>query len=187
MPAGFCYVRSPGYVINLIDTEMDKNSGSAIVGAIAIIIVVLPIILMGRVRRKKEKRFLSLIAENAKENNCKLDMHEIVGDLAIGVDKTRGWLFFYSESGDGKEEYSIDLSGIKICTVLKTCRSYSDKGKSQNVIEKLGLNLIPVAGESPSFCLEFYNMDSNGQLSGELQSVGKWAETINGCLSGSRR
>lgn len=77
----------------------------------------------------------------------------------------------------------IDLSEIQKCKVVKTSRTVNYKNSSTIVIEKLELYFYPNDKNKTQILLEFYNTNSDiSVLSGELQLIEKWSDTINNRL-----
>ncbi|MEX2369845.1 MAG: hypothetical protein WD578_02475 [Bacteroidales bacterium] len=163
---------------------MELELGSAIVGAVSIALVALPVVLIGSSKRKKEKHFKVLLSEFAAKHDCKLDFHEISGNLAIGMDTSRNFVFFCAETNEQVNEQIVDLGKIQNCKVIKTSSMVRNKEGNQQVIDRLELSFIPMAKAQPEIRLEFFNADVNLQLYGELQAAEKWSKLINGRLKG---
>lgn len=162
---------------------MDMNSGSTIIGAIAIIICVLPFIMMSLNKRKKEKKILQSLSEISAKNSCQIDQYEILGSFAIGIDETKNFVFFYRLSKDTEIEQSIDLSEVKSCKIINTSRTLEGKGGNRKALDKLELSFMPTANDKPETKLEFFNADVSMQLYGEWESIEKWSKLINSRLN----
>lgn len=161
---------------------MEMELGSAIVGAVSIAVVALPVVLMSRNRRKKGKHFNGLLTQLAAQHDCKIDQQEIAGNFAIGLDATKNFVFFCKETEETVDKQVVDLGKIRKCEVLKTSRIVKVKEENQRVIDRIELDFIPGAKGTPETKLEFFNADLFPQLSGELQSAEKWSQLINGRL-----
>ena len=157
--------------------------GSAIIGAIVIIICALPFVMMSRNSKKREKKNLQSLSEIATQNNCQIDQHEIFGSSAIGIDETKNFVFFYKLTKDKGIEQSVDLSEVQNCKVINTSRTLNNKGGNRKVIDKLELSFLPIVQNRSEIKLEFFNSDDNLQLLGELQSIEKWSKLINDRLN----
>lgn len=158
---------------------MEMDLGSVIIGAIAIIICALPFAMMSIGRKKSEKIFLKSLSEMATRNNCRLSQHDLLGIFAIGIDETKGFVFFYRQTKDSEIEQIVDLSEIQSCKVINKSRSFKNKAGNQKVIERLELSFIPIVKTKPEIKMEFFNADVGVQLNGELQSIDKWSKLIN--------
>jgi len=158
---------------------MEMDLGSAIIGAVAIIICALPFVMMSRSRKKREKAFLQSLSKIATQNNCQINQHEIFGNFAIGIDETKNFVFFFRQVKDNEIEQLVDLSEIQSCKVINTSRNFKNKDGNQKVIDKLELSFTPTAKNKPEIKMEFFNADVNIQLYGELQSIEKWSKLIN--------
>jgi len=157
---------------------MEMDLGSAIIGAIVIVISALPVILMNRSIKKRKKVLLQSIKEMATQNNCHINQHEIFGSFAIGIDDSKNFVFFYRQTKEKEIKQFVDLGEVQSCKVINTSRTLKRKEGNQKVIDKLELSFIP-AMNKPEIKLEFFNADVNAQLYGELQSIEKWSKLIN--------
>lgn len=160
--------------------------GSAIIGAIVIAICIGPFIIMGRIRKNVEKNMLQSLANTATQHNCQITQHEIIKDMAIGIDETKKFVFFYRKLKEKVEEKYIDLAGIQSCKVVRSNSAATAKDSaSLGMNDRLELSFISVDKNKPPIALEFFNAEINIQLSGELQSAEKWSKLINNLLKKS--
>ncbi|MBP7497330.1 MAG: hypothetical protein KA792_06680, partial [Bacteroidales bacterium] len=74
------------------------NIESFLVGAILIALCSLPFFLMSMHKRKRKNQKLKILTNLANQNNCKIDKFELCGNYAIGVDKTKKYVFFYKNN-----------------------------------------------------------------------------------------
>lgn len=158
------------------------NLDNIIIAAIAIAICVIPFILMGRSRKKKQKRTLQSLINLANQKNCKISKYEICGDFIIGIDETKRFLFFYKKLEDKVVEQFINLAEILSCRVKNTTRTVAYNNENQHVIDKVELGFIPYDKNKNEILLEFFDADTNMQLSGELQLVEQWFNLTNSYL-----
>lgn len=156
--------------------------GSAIFGAISIMLCVLPFVIMNRKKKKKEKRIFRFLSEIAVQKNCQIDQYEVFGQLAIGIDEKRKFAFFYKQTKNGAEEHSVDLGDVQRCKVIKTTRTVRNKEANHYIIDRLELSFVPSARNEPEIKWEFFNSDISIRVSGELQLIEKWSLLINGHL-----
>lgn len=158
---------------------MNSNLGSAIFGAIIIILCIFPFILLSRNRRKKKKKYLMALSEMASEKGGKIDHYEIVGNLSIGIDKTNKFLYFRNSIEDPATHKIIDLNTIQRSRVINKSRIMRNEDGRQKIIDRLQLGFIPLSKNQPEIKLEFYNSDISIRLYGELESIEKWSELVN--------
>lgn len=152
--------------------------GSTIIGAILIAIFVVPVILMNRNNKKREKKTLQLLINIANEQNCKISKYEICSDFIIGIDESENFIFFFKQKKEVAISQYVDLSEIKICKVLKSTRTIRSKNGNVEITEKVKLSFIPKNKDKAETSFEMYD-DENTQLSVELQLVDKWSRLIN--------
>ncbi len=156
--------------------------GNITLAAIAIAICVVPFVLLGRSRKKKQKRTLQSLINLANQENCNISKHKICSDFIIGIDETKRVVFFFKKLEDKVVEQFINLAEIQNCKIKKTTRTVAYKNESQNVIDKLELLFIPFDKNKKEISLEFYDTETNLQLSDELQLVEQWTNLINSYL-----
>ena len=157
---------------------MEMDLGSAIIGAVAIMICILPFIMMSNSRKKREKLFLQALSRIAAQNNCQIGYHEIFGNFAIGFDSSKNFVFFYKQTKDNKQEQSVDLEGIQNCKVINVSRTFKSKEESHQVIDRLELCFTPMLKNKSEIKLEFFNADLNLQLYDELKAIENWSKMI---------
>ena len=156
---------------------MKTDIGIDIIGAIFSIIAILPIVMLIVNKKKREKKVLQSLSKIAAQNNCQIDQSETLGNFAIGIDKSKNFAFFYKQ--DQEITQSVNLNEIQNCKVIKTIRTFKNKDGNQKEIEKLELSFIPIGKNNPEITFEFFNINVNSQLYGELQSIEKWSRLIN--------
>ena len=157
---------------------MEMDFGTAIVGAIAILLCALPFIMMNRTRSKRKKQFLNSLSKIASTKDSKIDHHEVFGTFAIGLDESKNMVFFSRSKNEQFEEQFIDLHEIESCQVINTNRTFRSSDGVQKVIDRLELNLTPIVKTKPEIKLEFFNADVSLQLYDELLSIELWARRI---------
>ncbi|MBZ9651820.1 hypothetical protein [Psychroflexus montanilacus] len=158
---------------------MEINLGSIIIGAIIITICILPIVMLRRSRKKRESVLLQSLSEIATQNNCQINQYEILGSLAIGIDKTQNFVFFYRQIENNETKEFVNLDEIQSCNVINTGKSLNNKNENQKEIDRLELSFIPTSINKSEIKMEFFNSDINVQLYGELQLIEKWSIIIN--------
>ena len=157
---------------------MKLDLGTAIIGGITIMIIVIPIFMILRGRKKKEKMILRSLLKIASQKNCAIDQHEVFGSNAIGIDEKNKKVFFYRETEDQIKEQFVDIGAIENCKIVKTHSNVRNKGVNEKVLERLELSFVPSVKNNGEIKFEFFNADDNIQLNGELQSAEKWSELI---------
>lgn len=152
---------------------------SAIYGAIVIAIIIILLLILSQSSKKRKKEKLQSLINLANKHNCKISQHEICGNYVIGIDEIKNTIFFYKQINNKVVEQFIDLAAIKKCKVINISRTISNKDSNINIVDKLELSFIPIVKNKTEIILEFFNTDYSPQLCGELQSIEKWAKTIN--------
>ncbi|WP_339842149.1 hypothetical protein [uncultured Maribacter sp.] len=153
--------------------------GIAAIGIASVALCAMPFVITNRSRKIKEKVVLTSLKEVAHQHNCEISEHEIFGHYAIGVDRTKNFVFFVLKIKEAIQQQYVDLTTIKTCEIANIGKSYARKEK---IIDRLKLNFFPVDNNKPDTVFEFYNADINYQLSGEIQSIEKWNSLIKNML-----
>ncbi|HOV11339.1 MAG TPA: hypothetical protein PLT47_08795 [Bacteroidales bacterium] len=158
------------------------NNVTIISLAIVIALTVFLILIFRILKQSKIKKKLGALNDYASQNSCTVTQHEFCGDLLLGMDENTGFVFFLRFNDDIVVRQHIRLEEIADCKVLNTSRS----ANGTVVIDKLELCFIASEKTKPQVLWEFYNSHNNPALIGELQFIGKWAETIKSKLKKNR-
>lgn len=148
---------------------------SIIIGAILIVICILPLVIMNRKGSKRAKQMKTNLAEIAVKNNCQLSKMATTSNIAIGLDKDKKSVFFYHKNGENEMEQYLDLAGVSVCRVKKS-NHVEDTGSS---LERLELVFNPKNKQENPTSFEFFNSDNEGQLNDELMLINEWEGEIN--------
>ncbi len=159
--------------------------GSTIIGAILIAICVVPVILMNRNNKKREKKALQSLISIATEHNCIISKHEICSDFVIGIDEIKNYVFFFKQKKEEAISQFVDLAEIKISKAVKSTRAAKSKNENITITEKVKLSFIPKNKGKAETQFELYDQE-NVQLNGELQLADKWSQQINDRLNSKK-
>ena len=162
--------------------KMEMNLGSAIIGAIAIAICVLPFVIINRSNKKRKDVLLQGLTKLAAEHGRQLSQYELFAHFGIGIDKQQNFICFYKAMKDQSLEKCIDLNEIQSCKLLQSTRTIKQQEGSHNVIDRLELSFVSKLKQQAETRLEFFNIDENPELFGELQAIEKWSKIINAQL-----
>ncbi len=152
---------------------MDLNI--IITSAIIIAFCIVPMILVLIKQKSKKKRAVKMLSAIARTKSCEIATLELCGELGVGITVNNEAFVFYNKHENGSEDkYCIVLSEVKNCNFI---RMNLDSGSGK--IRKLILNFEYRDKSKNSLSLEFYNIDENFQLAGELQMIEKWKPIID--------
>lgn len=151
--------------------------GTAIIGAIAITICLLPVYLIGSSTNRRRKYLLNLLEGLTIQNKGKLAEKEFFRDYAIGFDQQEGMVYFVKSVQEKNASFVVDLNKMAHCSIQKKERSVPSKSGPYNITEQLDLIFTPKVKGSEAISLPFYSIEQSLQVTGELQSIRKW-ETI---------
>ncbi len=155
------------------------DSGSILIGAILIILCVVPFVIMHYNSKKKQNKKKQLLNTIAIQQNCKITQHELCANFIIGLDENKKCVFFFKQEKENEISQFINLIEIKTCYAEKTTRTVKNKEQSYVITERINLCFIPINNSLKETKLELYNDEKNNHLRGELQLVDKWVKKIN--------
>ncbi|WP_339709437.1 hypothetical protein [uncultured Kriegella sp.] len=151
---------------------------STIIGGILAAVCVVPFVLITQGRKKREKKMLQSLITLADQHDCKISEHEYCSDFVIGIDKTKQYLFFFKKTKTEETLQYVNLNGIERCKVNNIGHVVRSKDGNHREIDRLELSFTPKAKDRQEIEFQFYNVDVNMQLSGELQAVQKWSKIV---------
>jgi hypothetical protein len=153
--------------------------GTLIIAAVLVAICIVPFLIMGRNKKKRDKQLLQLLFDTASKENCKITQSEFLNDIAIGLDGINNKLFFLKKIDAIEVEQHVSLLEIKNCGLLNSNRPLDTKMNKGVIIEKIGLTFTPNDKNKTNIVFEFFNSEETMLLSGELQLAQKWEKIIN--------
>ncbi|WP_159023533.1 hypothetical protein [Formosa sp. L2A11] len=153
------------------------NTGTLILSIFFIIICASPFILSTINSRKRKKNMLKNLTALANKNDATITKHEVGVDFIIGLDEPKNKVLFFKKTAEKTTEQCLDLSDYKACRILKFGKNLNAKS-NVNAIETLKLDFTPKDKTVTESQFEFFNEDTNIQLSGELQLINTWQPLI---------
>ncbi|OFY17173.1 MAG: hypothetical protein A2X02_02780 [Bacteroidetes bacterium GWF2_29_10] len=129
-------------------------------------------------RKKREKQLFKSLSNIAEKQNCKITQYECCIELAIGLDKTANYLFFFNRFKDKEIAKYVNLAEIQNCKLVNTTRNINNKYGNYKVIDKLELKFSPIDKNKPYVFFEFYNAEEGLQLTEERNLIEKWEKII---------
>ncbi len=156
--------------------------GTLEIAFVLVAICVVPFILMGRNKKKRDKELLQLLFDSAAKENCKITASEHLNDIAIGLDEANNKLFFFKKIEKNEIAQHVNLLEMKSCGILNSNRPMDTKKNKDIIIEKIGLSFTPLEKNKVHTVFEFFNSEETMLLSGELQLAQKWMKIVNTIL-----
>jgi len=156
--------------------------GVTIVGGVIIAACVLPFVIMGRNKMRREKKMLQSLSDLAKSQNCTISSYEFCGDFVIGIDEDKKVSFFY-KNAKGKETLDfVNLSDIHTCKSNKVAKTTKDSNGNTDVHDVVELCFVSNNKANQDHRFILFNEEDSIRLSGELQVADKWSALINNRL-----
>ena len=145
-----------------------------------ILFCVIPIIIINRKKKIKEKIFLQTLISLAEKSNSKITELDKWGDKAIGIDKSTHKIFFIIKTAENESGLEVDLNEMKKCRFINTNSVVTYRESSQKVIERLELAFTFIDPKKPDLILEFYNSTYDSlALRDEIRLAEKWSAIAN--------
>ncbi|MEA1785173.1 hypothetical protein U1E44_03650 [Arenibacter sp. GZD96] len=157
------------------------------IAALLVAICIFPFLAIGTSIRKKKKLLFHTLNTFCTQHNNTITHYELCGEIAIALCKESNALVFIKRSKHKEINQIVDLDEIQKCYTLKPHKTVRSKSGNYSVIIQLALSLHFEAQEKPELILEFYNLNDNLQLDGELQLMERWNEIINKALNTRQR
>lgn len=155
------------------------DTGIFIISAIAVAVVMTPLIAAANGRRAHAARLRAALNRIAADYHTQIGEHAYEDYIAIGIDTQVKYLFFLQHTQTGSEVHqAVKLSDMRLCECVVRREVVSGSSGSYQVITQIGLQLHAKQGQSSAF-LEFYNRSTREQLGNEEALAQRWAKLIN--------
>lgn len=146
---------------------------STIIGISLLLLFVVPILLLNRRRKNKEKIFKQKLYSLAEKESCSIQEIETWNNTGIGYDQNTSKVFFVKKIAFKEITDNIDLKETLSCQLLNTNHSVNTNDGTKLIVEKL--ELIFTLKNKTEKTLLFYDNDfDNLDLDGEIQIANKW-------------
>lgn len=155
------------------------SSGTIIIGAIAVLVCIIPLYLFGRKRGRKKQQLKKHLLTLAAENQCNISDHESWNDFIIGIDQEKKVLFYLKNNEKQEEKHIFRIQEIqKVRSSSFSVQSEGNKSES-SITDKAGITLTLTSAEKAEVFLEFYSSETgNFTVGPELQMAEKWVKII---------
>jgi len=156
------------------------DSGTVIIAIIITMVGIIPLVLIGRSNKKKEKRYLQKINSLAEENNYRITQYNIGSNFVIGIDANSNMVFFCRTKKGLESTQIVSLADITKSRVINTTRIEYYNESKHNITDMLELAFDQKVRQNSAILFEFYNIyDEGSSLNGELQLIDYWCRMIN--------
>lgn len=149
--------------------------GSIIIGILSISVIIIPILIMNKNRKKRKEKILENLKSIAVEKNCLISNYEFCGNFIIGIDDTKSYVFFYKKNNEAEAtKVNVNLCNIADCKLINIGRTVGNS----KIIDKAGIRFVPLSKTAPPLDMEFYNSEESMHMNGELQVAEKWQQLL---------
>ena len=157
--------------------------GTSIMGLFAIALFVLPVVILSKSRKNKEKELLVGLNAMASSSNNDIGIADYGMEFAIGLSKSKTHVFFYKKSKTQEIRTTILLDQVQKCVPELTKRKIRTKNGTESVIDKIELLFFFKDKSLNVKRVELFNSDEYSQINGEIELIEKWTPLINGSLA----
>ncbi|MCW5898226.1 MAG: hypothetical protein KIT10_03065 [Flavobacteriales bacterium] len=158
--------------------KMKMDGATIVVGIIVLAMLTLPFVLDTIRRRKKASHLLHALRSLALQQQCKVDQHAVVGDMALGMDKTRNILFYFSDLEEPPAAQRVDLAEIRACQAVKE-KAGKRSADATALPDRVELALLPKAKGGSETRLVLFQATLGVAVNGEVRIAEEWAKLIN--------
>lgn len=156
------------------------DTGTAIIAVIITMVGIIPLVLIGRSNKKREKKYFQIITNLAEENNYRITQYNIGSNFVIGIDTNANILFFCRTKKGIETTQIVSLTNVTGSRVINTTRMEYYNESKQSITDKLELAFDQKDSKNSVILFEFYNIyDEGSSLNGELQLIDYWCRMIN--------
>lgn len=146
---------------------------STIIGISLLLLFVVPVILLNRRRKNKEKIFKQKLFSMAENESCTIQEFETWNNTGIGYDQNSSKVFFVKKIAYKEIKDDIDLKEAISCQLLNTNHSVNTNDGVKLIVEKLEL-IFTLKNNKEKTLLMYDNDFDNSDLDGEVQIANKW-------------
>ena len=153
---------------------------SSIILLIMLLLCVIPIMIINKIKRTKERQFLQMLFDLAAKSSCKISDYDKWDQTAIGIDSVAHKLFFIRKTSETETTKEVILTEMKKCRFIDTNRVVNNGTSSRKITEKLELAFTEWDHQKPEQILELYNANYDSlELRDEIKLAGKWLAIAN--------
>jgi hypothetical protein len=124
--------------------------------------------------------------DEAAKHSLTLTEKENWADCFIGIDPIENAVLFIKTSLDANHATVIQLADVKHCNVIKKIKPIKNKGKTENLLDRVALEFIYFGNNKLNTTLEFYHSDGDYREDFEMKRAEKWHTLVNKQLAALR-
>lgn len=137
-------------------------------------LIVIPLWLLIRSSGKKKRTLMAKANKLRVENYMNFTESDSWDNLVLGLDDSAKKLLWLKEADNGDQHELVDLRTIAQCKKVNVGRSAQLNNGTSQVVDELGLELLPKESKFAPVLLEFYNSNSSYLLSTQMELQNKW-------------
>lgn len=160
------------------------DTGIAITALVLVLLIVIPLIIIGRNKGQSEKKMKQELFALAASNQSEITQCEYWNNRIIGTDRTKKTLFYISKSSETPSQIKLDLTDYSGCKVSGGDRTNGKQKDGTASPDKIELILTPVSKSAREVRLEFYNRQfDNLTPDGEQEIAERWRKEVATLIS----
>lgn len=175
--------RASHWHTKIIYKNRKMEISNSIVVVITLASVIIPVLLIMRSVSKKKKELSDRVNTLKTQYQLVFSDSDAWDNIVLGMDKAAGKLLWFMAGKTPDEHILVDLREIEKCKPINVVRSVVYNKESSQVIDQIGLELLPKDGKMLPIYLEFYNVGNPFIFNTQLQLQAKWNRLISAHLA----
>lgn len=154
---------------------------SLLIGLFFTAAFIIPIWLITRAAKVKEKKLKALFAKRSSELHLEIAEQEVWNEKMIGLDKVNKKVFFVNTRNEEGSETLIDLSHVTGCKLNQKNESHkAPQERAKDWVTKVELQFVQEGGALIGTSIVFYDVNSDDPLQVAMHSekAKKWKQVI---------
>ena len=143
--------------------------------------VFVPYVLFILLGKKEERKLMNRFSEEAKKYDLTFSEKDSWNNNLVGLDIGNKRILLVQKRKTGLAVEFIDLKEVRTCEIYQEMQNIKTEQRSEDILEKLGLQLKLNSGEVKF--IELYNCEETYVQDYELKHAEKWNKTINDLIA----
>ncbi|MHA6279491.1 hypothetical protein ACXYMT_04855 [Salinimicrobium sp. CAU 1759] len=139
--------------------------------------VFVPYVLFILLGKKEERKLKNRFLKETKNHTLTFSEEDKWNNNLVGLDKGKARILIVQTRRLGLAVEFIDLKEVRSCEIFKEVQTIKTEVRSEDILQKLGLQLKLNSGEVKF--VELYNCEETYVQDYELKHAEKWNKTIN--------
>ena len=154
-----------------------------LVDALIVASIFVPIVVLIRIGSSHKRKLYKQFNVLAEKNGLNIVEKEFWANSCIGIDNAKKIVLFVRNENNSVIEKLIALNNLKECKVATSVESLGTRTNTQNILQKVELQMYFTGNSSSRDTLNFYDHNRIYNEDFEVMRAEKWKNIINEQLS----